>query len=168
MGKDGYEIEATFPEDLSPEQEEFVKKESIPDKSSAGDVIFKQNNENLLLSFIFTIPKTDGRSNIAALVSLFQQTERYLQSSIYNDLNNYKAFATEVFKLLIDELSNVSLINLDFIRNILPILYQGLDSGHVKIEIDEIIKFEHRFGKKTTSKDELAMRAFMEEMSMRK
>ena len=80
-------------------------------------------NDLNLSSFIFRIPSSDDRDNLASLVAVF--------SSADYDSKTIK----QVFSWVINELEKKELLSTGTLENILPKIYKGFNKGHFKIEI---------------------------------
>ena len=148
MGKKGLELVRAYPEVLPEEVLNQIVVKSMPFSARDGD--FTSNNvENSVFSgYVFSIPSSQGRANIAALVAVF--------SNMKYDSEAIK----KVFSFTITELKKNDLVAIDTVAKILPSLYKGLIEENLRISISSTISIEFDFKGKKKDKDQEALNGF--------
>ena len=123
MGSRGLELVKAYPDVIPADAMNQLVYKTIPMGSHPGDFASTTFNDLNLTSFIFRIPTTDARDNLASLVAVFNTTDYDAQS------------IKKVFSWVTTELEKKELLSADTLKNILPKLYKGFSKGTFKIEI---------------------------------
>lgn len=126
MGDKGLEMVKSHPNVLPKEILNEVTLKSMPMGAKPGEFSTSNVGDLYYSSYIFKIPRADQRDNIAAIIA------------IYNNMKYNMEGIKKVFSFIIKELDTKSLLKADIIEEILPNLYNGFGSGHIKIKISSI------------------------------
>ena len=123
MGVKGLELVSSYPDVIPTEIMSQLVYKSMPMGAKHGDFASTTLDNLNLSSYVFRIPRTEQRDNIASIVAVFSSTD-YDQNTI-----------RRAFSWVITELSNKELLSTETLTKILPNLYKGFGEGKFKIEI---------------------------------
>lgn len=136
MGTKGLELVKAYPKTLPEEIYNKLIIKCMPLGAKDGEFTTTQVDDYFYSGYVFTIPSTIARSNIASLAAVFDQ-------SIKNP-HRIKS----VFAYTINQLKRNNLVNVDTLTGILPNLYKGINDGFLKIKISSVVTLEFDFGEK--------------------
>ena len=144
MGDKGLEMVKSHPNVLPKEILNEVTLKSMPMGAKPGEFSTSSVGDLYYSSYIFKIPRADQRDNIAAIIA------------IYNNMKYNIEGIKKVFSFIIKELDSKALLKADIIEEIMPNLYNGFGSGHIKIKISSVatISVDFEEGKEEEVVDE--------------
>ncbi len=141
MGEKGLELVKAHPNVLPKEILSELTYKSMPMGAKPGEFSSAVIGDLFYSSYIFSIPREDNRDNIAAIIA------------VYNNMKYNIEGIRKVFSFIVKELETKSLLKTDIVEEILPNLYKGFDSGHIKIKISSIATIDIDFAEEPEEKD---------------
>ncbi|MHA1211286.1 MAG: hypothetical protein ACTSSH_02385 [Candidatus Heimdallarchaeota archaeon] len=129
MGKAGLELVKSYPEVLSEDELNNIVLKSMPLGAKDGDFTTNTVGNNVLSSYIFSMPGEE-RTNVASLVAVF------------NDMDHQPQIIKKVFSFTVTELKKNNYNNMDIFSELLPKLYAGLTSGHLKLKLSSVLTID--------------------------
>lgn len=153
MGHKQVELVDVFPKGiLSEEQKDFVQKNSLPYGATEGNYFsVRMNNEGeFLFSYVFVVHSTinNQRNIIAAIASIVEDQQKILVDKIHEERDEQKDFVRKSFSFVISKLNELGILSLPTIIQIIPSIFDGLESGHFTININSEKIIDFNFGKK--------------------
>ncbi|NHJ48714.1 MAG: hypothetical protein FK733_13095 [Asgard group archaeon] len=131
MGDKGLELVRAFPDVVPSHTLTEIITKSMPMGAKDGD--FTSNvigEKNAFSGYVFAIPSTIGRSNIASICAIFD-------NSSY-DVNSVR----KIFSLIINEMKKYDVIKTDILYKILPTLFKSFESDKITIKISSVVTIE--------------------------
>ncbi|MFW9924098.1 MAG: hypothetical protein ACFFDW_12500 [Candidatus Thorarchaeota archaeon] len=144
MGDKGLEVVKSHPNVLPKEVLSELAMKSMPLGAKPGDFSTAAISDLFYSSYVFSIPRESQRDNIGAIVGVFNNMKYNIEG------------IKKIFSFIIKELNTKALLKVDILEEILPNLYKGFDSGHVKIQISSVATITVDFDDKSddSEKDE--------------
>lgn len=133
MGDKGLELVKSHPQVLLKEVLSEITFKSMPMGAKAGKFTSVAIGDLFYSSYIFKLPQEGASDNIAAIVVIFNSMKYNIEG------------IRKVFSFIIKELDSKSLLKIDIVEEIIPNLYKGMKSGHVKIKISSIATIDIDF-----------------------
>ncbi|NHJ48558.1 MAG: hypothetical protein FK733_12305 [Asgard group archaeon] len=133
MGDKGLELVKSHPQVLPKEVLSEITYKSMPMGAKAGEFATAAVGDLFYSSYIFKLPTEGSRDNIAAIVAVFNNMKYNIEG------------LRKVFSFIIKELDSKSLLKTDVFEEIMPNLYKGMQSGHIKIKISSIATIDIDF-----------------------
>ncbi|NHK30499.1 MAG: hypothetical protein FK730_04065 [Asgard group archaeon] len=133
MGDKGLELVKSHPQVLPKEVLNEITYKSMPMGAKAGEFTSAAVGDLFYSSYIFKLPQEGSRDNIAAIVAIFNSMKYNIEG------------IRKVFSFIVKELDSKSLLQTDVVEEIMPNLYKGMQSGHIKIKISSIATIDIDF-----------------------
>lgn len=130
MGEKGLELVEAYPKTYSKEVLNQIAIKSMPLNAKEGDFSSATVGPAVLSGYVFSIPATEGRNNIASLVAVFESM-KYNPESI-----------RKIFSYIIIELKKNDLVTIDTLKALLPKLYTGISQGQLRIKISSVVTLD--------------------------
>ena len=130
MGQKGLELVKSHPDVLPTNVLNQIVIKSMPMSAKDGDFTSSTVGDTVFSGYIFSVPSTVGRDNIASLVAVF------------NNMKYNSEIIQKVFSFTIDELKKNNLADIGTITKILPNLYTGLADGQLRVKISSVVTLE--------------------------
>ena len=142
MGKKGLELVEAYPEisDVRNLNEIIIK--SMPLGAKNGDFSTTTISDAIAFSsFIFSVPRTDERDNIASIVAVF-------------DTPNYDSLQVQyTFSEIISALKKNDLQLIETLQNLLPNILKGLSVGFLQIKVSSVVTVDIKYRAKKEKDD---------------
>ncbi len=136
MGDKGLELVKSHPNVLPKNVLNELTYKSMPMGAKPGEFSSAAVGDLFYSSYIFSLPREDERDNIAAIIA------------VYNDMKYNIEGIRKVFSFIISELDSKKLLKTEVVEEIMPNLYKGFESGHIKIKISSIATIDIDFAEK--------------------
>ncbi|NPE07156.1 MAG: hypothetical protein GNW80_02645 [Asgard group archaeon] len=136
MGDKGLELVKAHPNVLPKQVLNEITYKSMPMGAKPGEFSSATVGDLYYSSYVFSLPREDSRDNIAAIIAVFNNMKYNIEG------------IRKVFSFIIKELDTNKLLKTDIVEEIMPNLYKGFDSGHIKIKISSIATIDIDFAEK--------------------
>ena len=142
MGKKGLELVEAYPEIHETKNLNEIIIKCMPLGAKEGDFSTTAISKDIAFSsYIFTVPRTDDRDNIASIVAVF-------------DTTNYDSLQVQyTFTEIINELKKNNLQIIETLQNLLPNILKGLSVGYLQIKVDSVVTVEIKYRTKKEKED---------------
>jgi len=141
MGDKGLELVKAHPNVLPKEVLNELTYKSMPMGAKPGEFSSAVVGDLYYSSYIFSLPRKDSRDNIAAIIAVFNNMKYNIEG------------IRKVFSFIIKELESSKLLKTEIVEEIMPNLYKGFESGHIKIKISSIATIDIDFVDKKESEE---------------
>lgn len=141
MGDKGLELVKAHPNVLPKSVLSEITYKSMPMGAKPGEFSSAAIGDMYYSSYIFQLPSEGSRDNIAAIVAVFNSMKYNMEG------------IRKVFSFLVKELEGKSLLKTEVVEEIMPNLYAGMQSGHIKIKISSIATIDIDFVEESTTEE---------------
>ena len=136
MGDKGLELVKAHPNVLPKQVLNELTYKSMPMGAKPGEFYSATVGDLYYSSYVFSLPREGTRDNIAAIIAVFNNMKYNIEG------------IRKVFSFIINELNSNKLLKTEIVEEIIPNLYKGFDSGHIKIKISSIATIDIDFANK--------------------
>ncbi len=142
MGDKGLELVKTHPNVLPKELLDELTYKAMPMGAKPGEFSTAAISDLFYSSYIFSVPQEGTRDNIAAIVA------------VYNHMKYNIDGIRKIFSFIVKELDSKKLLKTDIVEEIMPNLYKGFDSGHIKIKISSVATIDIDFAEEKPEEED--------------
>ena len=134
MGDKGLEMVKSHPNVLPKNVLNELTYKSMPMGAKPGEFSTAAVGDLFYSSYVFSVPQEEGtRDNIAAIIAVYSNMKYNIEG------------IRKVFSFIVKELETKALLKTDIVEEILPNLYKGFESGHIKIKISSVASIDIDF-----------------------
>ena len=126
MGDKGLELVKSHPNNLPKEVLNDLTYKSMPMGAKAGEFSTAAVGDLYFSSYIVSLPREGQRDNIGAIMAVFSDMKYNIEG------------IKKIFSFIAKELESKKLLKVDILEEILPNLYKGFESGHIKIQVSSV------------------------------